>query len=88
MLMEILLRMNRTVISQNISNDTLRELISIPDVYHLTFSFQPLLPNSLNNTLFRFMASRDSQIITEKEDTFKNVETALGKAWTNAVNKA
>lgn len=43
-----------------------RSMISIPDVYSLKITLQSLLPNSLNNYLFRFTANNN--IIDIKDD--------------------
>lgn len=48
----------------------------IPDVYELKITFQPLLPNSLNNYLFKFLANNEMTINDETKldvgDTFEN----------------
>lgn len=48
----------------------------IPDVYELKITFQPLLPNSLNNYLFKFLANNKMSIDDENKldigDTFEN----------------
>lgn len=55
------------------------EIIRIPDVYHITMTFESLLPNSLNSHIFRYTADCPMRDSINKTDIGNVMENLFGK---------
>ena len=55
------------------------EIIRIPDVYHITMTFESLLPNSLNSHIFRYTADCPMRDSVNATDIGNVIENLFGK---------
>jgi hypothetical protein len=55
------------------------EIIRIPDVYHITMTFESLLPNSLNSHIFRYTADCPMRNSVNETDIGNVIENLFGK---------
>lgn len=63
------------------------EIIRIPDVYHITMTFESLLPNSLNSHIFRYTADCPMRDSVNKTDIGGVIENLFGKVQFDELQK-
>lgn len=70
-----------------LDDENTNEIIRIPDVYHITMTFESLLPNSLNSHIFRYTADCPMRSSENKTDIGGVIENLFGKAQFDELKK-